>query len=174
MKGISNYDLETKVAGLSADNTNTNFGGLLRRGKENVLTKINSQLNRNIIGFGCSAHIIHDFSKTAFYSMLVGNEVLVTKNLWVISHMHCSCTTAKRFCDFAGEEYKQILGYPNVRRLSLFPASERILKIYPSLKSFFYVRNTVPESTETIFENSEPELRLSFAHSQASHFYEPK
>jgi hypothetical protein len=60
MKAIANYDSETKVVGLSADNTNTNFGGLLRRGKENVLTKIRSQLNRNIIGVGCNVHIIHN------------------------------------------------------------------------------------------------------------------
>jgi hypothetical protein len=52
MKAISNYDLETKVVSLSADNINTNFGGFFRRGKENVLTKIWSQLNRNItVGF---------------------------------------------------------------------------------------------------------------------------
>jgi hypothetical protein len=52
MKAITNYGLETKVVGLSADNTNTVFGGLLRRGKESALTKIKSHLNRNIIGFG--------------------------------------------------------------------------------------------------------------------------
>jgi hypothetical protein len=33
MKAIANYDLGTKVVGLSAHNTNTNFGGLLGRGK---------------------------------------------------------------------------------------------------------------------------------------------
>jgi hypothetical protein len=38
VKANANYDLDTKAVGLSADNTNTDFGGLLRRGKENVLT----------------------------------------------------------------------------------------------------------------------------------------
>jgi hypothetical protein len=52
IKAIGNYDTESKVVGLSANNTNTNFEGLLRRGKENVLTKIKSQLNRNIVCFG--------------------------------------------------------------------------------------------------------------------------
>jgi hypothetical protein len=79
MKAIDNYDLETKEVGLSADNTNTNYGGFPRRGKENVLIEINFQLNRNIIGFGCSAHIIHNCTKTAFDSVPVNNEVLVTK-----------------------------------------------------------------------------------------------
>jgi hypothetical protein len=49
MKVIAYYDLEMNVVKLSAINTNTNFGGFFRRGKENVLTKIKSQLNRNII-----------------------------------------------------------------------------------------------------------------------------
>jgi hypothetical protein len=78
MKTIANYDSETPVVGLSADNTNTNFRGLLRRGKENV-TKIKSQLNRNIIGFGCNAHIIHNCAKTALDSMPVYIELFVTK-----------------------------------------------------------------------------------------------
>ena len=60
MKAIGSYELDTKVVGLSADNTNTNFGGLLQRGTENVITKIKSELNRNIIGLGCNAHIIHN------------------------------------------------------------------------------------------------------------------
>ena len=40
MKAIGSYELDTKVVGLSADNTNTNFGGLLRRGTENSLQKL--------------------------------------------------------------------------------------------------------------------------------------
>jgi hypothetical protein len=60
MKAIDNYNLEKTVVGLSADNTNSNFGGLLRRSKENMFTKIKSQLDRNIIVFGCSADIIRN------------------------------------------------------------------------------------------------------------------
>jgi hypothetical protein len=40
MKANDNYDSETKVVWLSADNTNKNFGCLLRFSKENVLTKL--------------------------------------------------------------------------------------------------------------------------------------
>jgi hypothetical protein len=66
MKATANYDLQTKVVGLSTDNTNTNFEGLLRKGKGNVLTKIKCQLNINIIGLGCNAHISHNYDKTAW------------------------------------------------------------------------------------------------------------
>jgi hypothetical protein len=46
MKAVADYDLETTLVGLSADNTNTDFGDLFRRGNENVLTKIKSHLNK--------------------------------------------------------------------------------------------------------------------------------
>jgi hypothetical protein len=78
-KAIVNYDLETKVVGLSADNNNTNLGGLLRRSKESMLTKMKSQLKRNITGYGCNAHNIHNCAKTAFDSMRADIEALVTK-----------------------------------------------------------------------------------------------
>jgi hypothetical protein len=43
MKLIVIYNLEAKVVGLKVDSTNTNFGGLHRTEKENVLTKIKSK-----------------------------------------------------------------------------------------------------------------------------------
>jgi hypothetical protein len=104
---IDNYNLKTKVVRLSVDNTNTNFGGLLRKCKGNVLTKIKSQLNRNIIGFGCNAYIIHNCAKAAADSMPVDIEVFVTK---IFGYFHMYTVRVERlkyFCDFAGE-YKQI------------------------------------------------------------------
>jgi hypothetical protein len=69
-------DLETDAIRLSADNTYTDFGGLLRSGKDNVLTKIKSKINRNIIGFCCN---VHKCAKVAFDSMPVDVKILVTK-----------------------------------------------------------------------------------------------
>jgi hypothetical protein len=42
LKATANYDSETKIIGLSADTANKNIGGLLKRRKENVFTKIKS------------------------------------------------------------------------------------------------------------------------------------
>jgi hypothetical protein len=83
MNAIANYDLETDVVWLSADNTNTDFEGLLRRGKENVLTKIKSEINRNIIGFRCN---VHNCAKAAFDSMPVDVEVLVMKIFGIFTY----------------------------------------------------------------------------------------
>ena len=118
MKAIGSYELDTEVVELSDDTTNTNFGGLLRRGTENFITKIKSELNRNIIGLGCNAHIIHNCAKAAFDSMPIDIEVLVTK---IFGYFHIYTVRVehlKDFCDLVGQEYKQILGYANVRWLS--------------------------------------------------------
>lgn len=79
-------------------------------------------------------------------------KVLVTKILWVFSHIHDLYRMSKYSRDFARQEYKQILCYPNVRGLSLLSALERVLKIYLSLKfSFsFNVRTTVPKGIGTV------------------------
>jgi hypothetical protein len=98
IKAIANYDLETKVVWFSAKNTNTN---LFRRGKENVLTQIKSQLNESITGFGCNVFIIHNCTKTAFDYMPVDIKVLVMK-ISGYFHVYTVCTERlKYFCEFA-------------------------------------------------------------------------
>jgi hypothetical protein len=69
-------------------------------------------------------------------SMPVHMKVLVM-NISGYFHIHMvRAELIKDFCDFAGQEYTQILGYACVRWLSLLPAFERILKIYHPLKFF--------------------------------------
>jgi hypothetical protein len=48
------------VIAISGDNTNTNFGGLKRKGTNNVFCKIKEDLNRGVIGSGYIAHMIHN------------------------------------------------------------------------------------------------------------------
>jgi hypothetical protein len=73
--------------------------------------------------------------------------------------------------DFAGQEYKKILGYVNASWLSLLPAlKNKILKIHPSLKFFFISETQLPKILKLFLENSETELLLSFAYLQASLF----
>jgi hypothetical protein len=76
-KEITDCDLEIEVVRLSTSNTNINYGGLLRRSKENVLIKIKSELTTNIFDFGCSVHIIHNYSNIDVNYMPLGMEVLM-------------------------------------------------------------------------------------------------
>jgi hypothetical protein len=92
MKEIANYDLETKVVGLLTDDTNTNFGSLRGRCKTNVLNNIKSQLNRNIIDFGCNARIIHNCAET-FYFIPVDIKILVTK---IFGYFHMCTVRVER------------------------------------------------------------------------------
>lgn len=55
-----------KVVSFASDNTNTNFGGVNRRGTENVYFKLKTLLNRELIGAGCPVHIVHNAAQHAF------------------------------------------------------------------------------------------------------------
>jgi hypothetical protein len=45
-KVLSHWGVLKKVIAFSADNTNTNFGGVSRRGKNNVFYKLKNQLTQ--------------------------------------------------------------------------------------------------------------------------------
>lgn len=51
---VTKFGLKQKIVALSADNTNTNFGGLNRKGKNNVHTKLQTELKKDILGLGCN------------------------------------------------------------------------------------------------------------------------
>jgi hypothetical protein len=53
LEATQKHDTADKIIGISADNTNKNFGGLKRKGKNNVFTKLQEKLHRKIIGVGC-------------------------------------------------------------------------------------------------------------------------
>jgi hypothetical protein len=67
-----------------------------------MLNKIKSQLNRNIIGFGCNMHIVYNCAKTAFHCMPVDIEALVIK---IFGYFHIYTARVERlkvFCEVAG------------------------------------------------------------------------
>lgn len=53
-------NLKKKIISYSGNNTNTNFDGIARKGKNNVFIKLKNSLNRDILGLGCCAHIVHN------------------------------------------------------------------------------------------------------------------
>lgn len=60
IKVLNNFNLKEKIISYSNHNTNTNFEGLQRKGKNYIFTKLKETLNRDILGMGCYAHIIHN------------------------------------------------------------------------------------------------------------------
>lgn len=54
------YYLKNKITVLSADNTNTNFNGVARKGNENDFAHLKNKVNPELIGIGCPEHILNN------------------------------------------------------------------------------------------------------------------
>jgi hypothetical protein len=76
---MERFELEDKVIGFSADNTNANFGGAHRRGKENVFTKLRTHTGTDLLGLGCNAHMLHNTAQNAADLLPVDAEQVVAK-----------------------------------------------------------------------------------------------
>lgn len=76
---LNKYKLSDKVIAFSADNTNTNFGGIGRKGKNNVYQKLKEKLGRNILGIGCGAHKLHNSVQSASDCLPHDVEVILFK-----------------------------------------------------------------------------------------------
>lgn len=176
---ICDYILDTlrannllqKFLSFCADNTNTNFGGKNRKGKNNVFCKLNKVLDREVIGVGCAAHIVHNGIQTAADCLPVDVETIVMKIYSYFYIYTVRVETLKEFCDFVNIEYQKMLAYSKTRWLALMPAVERILKMFPALQSYFLSNDKCPLILRNFFESPASELWLLFIHSQAATFH---
>lgn len=169
---ITNFNINDKVIGLCADNTNSNFGGAARKGANNVYTKIKKCLDKpNLVGIGCMAHIINNCIKTACDILPVDIETFILKVFYFFNTYTVRVEKLKEFCEFVDIEHKNLLGYSNTRWLALLPAIERQLKLYPALKSYFMSIEKCPTLIKNFFNNPETEFWLLFVHNVASLFH---
>lgn len=100
MKVVNNFDLKGKIISFSAD-TNTNFGGIQRKGKNNVFIKLKKSLDWNILGMGCFVHIIHNAIQQATDSLLNDVESIVCKIFGFFHIYTVPVECLKEFSDFA-------------------------------------------------------------------------
>lgn len=164
-KSITNamerYELEDKVIGFSADNTNANFGGARRRGQENVFTKLRAHTGTDLLGLGCNAHMLHNTAQNAADSLPVDAEQIVAKLYNYFSIYTVRVAELEKFCDFVDVEYCKLLGYSRTRWLALLPAVERVLQMFSALKSYFMSIKQCPDVLKKFFENPLSELGCS-------------
>jgi len=137
-KVLSHWDVLKKVIAFSADNTNTNFGDVNRRGKNNVFYKLKESINTNLIGIGCAAHILNNSIQTAADTLPIDIQAVLGK---IFQHFYILVHTIrvhalKEFCDFVNIEYKSVLGHSKTRWLSLYPALTRLIEMFEGLKSW--------------------------------------
>jgi hypothetical protein len=80
----------------------------------------------------------------------------------------------KEFCDFVGQQYKDILGYSNVRWLSPLPAVRRMCELYPALQSFFMSEEKCPVllKKKKLFSGPCSQLWLNFVNSTLPLFHD--
>lgn len=165
---ISKHNLTEKLVGFCADNANTNFGGVSRKGVSNVFFKLQESLGRKIVGVGCSAHIAHNAVQTACDLLPVDIEHIVNKIYSYFYIFTVRVEELKTFCDDVEVQYKKMLGYSKTRWLALLPAVERILQMYKPLKSYFLSQEKCPVVITNFFSDECSELWLNFVHTNAS------
>lgn len=167
---LKEHDLNKKIIAFCGDNCNTNFGGVKRRGKNNVFAHIKNELGREINGIGCGAHIIHNCIQTAVDVLPFDVEALVVK-IYKYFHIYTvRVTSLKEFCEFAEVEYKKVLQHGSTRFLSLLPAIERILQIFNGLQAYFQSQELCPTIIKKFFDDERGEMYLWFIHGQLALF----
>ena len=167
---ITERRIEQKINGLSADNTNLNFGGLTRRGTCNIFYKLKQKLGRDIVGVGCNAHIVSNSINMASGLLSVDVETILPKIYLYFKNYTVRTESLKSFCEEADVEYKKLLGYSTTRWLALADGVERVIQIYDPLKSYFMSQSNVPKIIQNFFENVCSPVYLKFVHNQAVMF----
>lgn len=162
---LRRHDLLSKCIAFSGDNCNTNFGGIERHGTNNVFHKLKENLNPNLVGVGCSGHVINNAVHHGCDLLAVDIESIVLKIYNFFSTYTVRTEALKEFCETAEVEYKQLLYHSKTRWLSLFPAIERILKLYRPLLNYFESIERPPVLIKQFFENPLSEAYLFLIHS---------
>lgn len=168
---LKNNNLDGKLVALSADNTNCNFGGAARKGENNVFYKLQEAIKRPLVGVGCPAHILNNCIQSAADKLPVDVEAIIVK-IYGYFYIHTVRVEAlKEFCSFVDIEYKKVLGYSKTRWLSLMPAVDRVLKLFPALKSYFLSQDNCPKILTKFFQHHLSEVWLHFIHAEATSFH---
>nr|GBO35342.1 hypothetical protein AVEN_113419-1 [Araneus ventricosus] len=96
---VKKYKLKEKLVCYTVDNTNSNFGGVKRKGNENVFRKVQSDLDRLIVGIGCSSYIVHNSVQASCDSLPLDIEVCY--KIYKYFHIYTvRVTKLKEFCEF--------------------------------------------------------------------------
>lgn len=168
---METYNIKDKLLAICADNTNCNFGGAARGGRNNVFYKIQAANSNILLGVNCAAHVLNNCIQTAAECLPIDIEVIVVK---IYSYFYIYTVRVEQFkeiCDNVDVDYRKLLGHSKTRWLTLKPAIERVLKLFKALKEYFLSQEKCPTVLQQFFNDPCSEAWLFFAHSQATIFH---
>jgi hypothetical protein len=108
---LSSVNARDKTVSICADNTNCNFGGASRKCVNNVFIKLKESIGHDLVGVGCSLHIIHNTIQTATDVLPVDIEGIVSRICSYFYLYTVRVENLKELCEFVNQEYKKILVY---------------------------------------------------------------
>lgn len=167
---LQQNNLNAKCIAFSGDNCNTNFGGKKRAGSNNVFARLKAQGNKQLIGIGCPAHILHNAARFGFEALHIDFESVIERVFNYFSIYTIRTEKLKEFANFVEVEYRPLLHHSKTRWLSLLPCIHRFLEMYDALKSLFLSDESFPKVISTFFEKEINEAYLWFLHSLMSLF----
>lgn len=130
------WNIKDKICAFAADNCNTNFGGINRKGEHNVFYRLKQELGRDIVGVGCASHVIHNAFDSACDQLPINIEALAV-NIFKHFKLHTLRVEAlKDFCVDAKVEYEKLVSHSGSRFLSLCPAIQKVYKLFFSFFNF--------------------------------------
>ncbi|XP_033222612.1 uncharacterized protein LOC117176470 [Belonocnema kinseyi] len=168
---LEKYELTAKLTSFSGGHTNTNFGGLNRGEKTNVYQILKLNVNSELLGIGCPALILNN----ALYHGFDQCTLFDVDSLCVKIYNHFSIYTVRTkelesFTDFVEVVYRPLLCHSKNRWLSLLPVVQRILEVFPALKTYFLSVEKSPKILIKFFQHNFAECFLFFVHSLMSVF----
>lgn len=145
------------------DNTSVNIGV-----RNSIKTRV-LQKNKSIFFNGCPCHIIHNAGQKAgnVFASQTGFDVeeLIIDLFYWFDNSTKKKNALKSFCSFCDQPYRAVIKHVSTRWLSLELAVDRMLKQYPSLKSYFLSNDEGKarfQRLKGIFENPMSEVYLLF------------
>lgn len=172
-KVIEKFGLESKFACFGADNCVTNFGGVNRRGEQNVFGRLKEKFGDKLIGMGCNAHLAHKAIEKACHQFqpLFDIEATVVKIYGYFKNITVRNTRLRQMCSETADDVK-LLGYSNTRFLGLKNCITRILEHFDLLQEFFTngEEADAPVALIRFFEHQLAKLLLIFVRDQCQLF----
>jgi len=112
-----------------------------------------------------AAHIINNAIHKGCDNFSIDIESIVMKIFNHFSVFTVRTEALKEFCQQSEIEYSKLLYHSKTRWLSLYPAIERILKLFEPLKHYFSSLKDPPKVLKNFFENNFSETFLLTLHS---------